>query len=246
MQLIYFPLTICAGYYSRDCASRAEGSVRTVTSYHRSGGSSQISFARNRFRHLRRGRVFMRRWGATGCDWRRAQKIAKPRTGCVSRSSTLNWAKAWSVRTRRELIRITSMSSASTCWLRTRPMAALWALIECNQEVRLRANLGYYSEQEFEFAPYEPLRRDILELGRASIDREHRTPEVLTLLWRGIAQYAHDMGLRYLIGCSSLNSKDPGRRLADVSRTRAVPGFAGIRDDADRSLRMSQRAGGCG
>lgn len=70
-------------------------------------------------------------------------------------------------------------------------------------------NLGYYSEQEFSFAPYEPLRADILELGRASIDREHRTPEVLTLLWRGIAQYASDMGLRYLVGCSSLNSKDP-------------------------------------
>ena len=71
------------------------------------------------------------------------------------------------------------------------------------------ANLGYYSEQEFNFAPYEPLRPGILELGRASIDREHRTPEVLTLLWRGIAQYANDMGLRYLVGCSSLTSKDP-------------------------------------
>ena len=70
-------------------------------------------------------------------------------------------------------------------------------------------NRGYYSEQEFDFAPYEPLRADILELGRASIDREHRTPEVLTLLWRGIAQYANDMGLRYLIGCSSLTSEDP-------------------------------------
>lgn len=68
---------------------------------------------------------------------------------------------------------------------------------------------GYYSEQEFHFGPYEPLRAGILELGRASIDREHRTPEVLTLLWRGIAQYATDMGLRYLIGCSSLSSKDP-------------------------------------
>jgi putative hemolysin len=70
-------------------------------------------------------------------------------------------------------------------------------------------NLGYYSEQEFDLAPYEPLRAAILELGRASIDREHRTPEVLTLLWRGIAQYAHDMGLRYLLGCSSLNSNEP-------------------------------------
>jgi len=46
-------------------------------------------------------------------------------------------------------------------------------------------------------------------LGRALIDREHRTPEVLTLLWRGIAQYATGVGLRYLIGCSSLNSREP-------------------------------------
>lgn len=71
------------------------------------------------------------------------------------------------------------------------------------------AKLGYYSEQEFNLAPYEPLRPGILELGRAAIDREHRTPEVLTLLWRGIAQYANDLGLRYLLGCSSLNSCDP-------------------------------------
>jgi putative hemolysin len=70
-------------------------------------------------------------------------------------------------------------------------------------------NLGYYSQQEFDLSPYEPMRGEILELGRASIDREHRTPEVLTLLWRGIAQYATDMQLRYLIGCSSLNSADP-------------------------------------
>jgi len=70
-------------------------------------------------------------------------------------------------------------------------------------------NFGYYSEQEFNLAPYEPLRAGILELGRASIDREHRTPEVLMLLWRGIAQYATNMGLRTLLGCSSLNSNDP-------------------------------------
>ncbi|MGA9586024.1 MAG: GNAT family N-acyltransferase [Terracidiphilus sp.] len=89
-------------------------------------------------------------------------------------------------------------------------------------------NLGYYSAQEFEFAPYEPLRRDILELGRASIDREHRTPEVLTLLWRGIAQYANEMGLRYLVGCSSLNSKDPSegwQMYRELERYRVSPEF---------------------
>ena len=71
------------------------------------------------------------------------------------------------------------------------------------------ATFGYYSAQEFEFAPYECIRQQVLELGRASIDRRHRSSEVLTLLWRGIAQYAKFHGLRYLIGCSSLNSKDP-------------------------------------
>ncbi|HME58760.1 MAG TPA: GNAT family N-acyltransferase [Terracidiphilus sp.] len=89
-------------------------------------------------------------------------------------------------------------------------------------------NLGYYSEQEFDLAPYEPLRADILELGRASIDREHRTPEVLTLLWRGIAQYATDMGLRYLIGCSSLTSKDPAEGwqvYSQLERYRVSPEF---------------------
>ncbi len=70
-------------------------------------------------------------------------------------------------------------------------------------------NLGYYSQREFVLAPYEPLRPGILELGRAAVDREHRTAEVLTLLWRGIAQYAAGMGLRYLLGCSSLNSRNP-------------------------------------
>lgn len=70
-------------------------------------------------------------------------------------------------------------------------------------------NLGYYSEREFDFAPYHPIRSHVLELGRASIHRDHRSSEVLTLLWRGIAQYARFYGLRYLIGCSSLNSRDP-------------------------------------
>jgi putative hemolysin len=97
-------------------------------------------------------------------------------------------------------------------------------------------NLGYYSEQEFDFSPYAAMRSEILELGRASIDRDHRTPEVLTLLWRGIAQYATDMQLRYLIGCSSLNSADPREgwqmyaqlgnyRVAEELRTLPMAGF---------------------
>ena len=99
--------------------------------------------------------------------------------------------------------------SASICWSKTKLTRRIVGTYRMQSGETAARNLGYYSEQEFNFAPYEPLRSGILELGRASIDREHRTPEVLTLLWRGIAQYATDMGLRYLVGCSSLNSKDP-------------------------------------
>lgn len=71
------------------------------------------------------------------------------------------------------------------------------------------ANIGYYSEQEFDFAPFEGIRHELVELGRACIAKEHRNMVVLGLLWKGIAQYAKVFGVRYLIGCSSLTSTDP-------------------------------------
>jgi putative hemolysin len=70
-------------------------------------------------------------------------------------------------------------------------------------------NLGYYGAQEFDFAPYEALRGKLVELGRACIHRDHRSFEVLTLLWRGIASYAVERDARYLVGCSSLTSQSP-------------------------------------
>lgn len=68
---------------------------------------------------------------------------------------------------------------------------------------------GYYSEQEFCFAPYEGIRNQVVELGRACIHRDHRSSEVLHLLWRGIARYALVNGARYMMGCCSLTSQDP-------------------------------------
>ncbi|HYY72688.1 MAG TPA: GNAT family N-acyltransferase [Candidatus Bathyarchaeia archaeon] len=68
-------------------------------------------------------------------------------------------------------------------------------------------NQGYYSALEFDFSPYEAIRDSLVELGRACIHRRHRSFEVLSLLWRGIAQYALERKARYLIGCSSLTSQ---------------------------------------
>jgi putative hemolysin len=98
------------------------------------------------------------------------------------------------------------------------------------------SNFGYYSEREFDFSPYEPIRNSLVELGRASIHRDHRSFEVLTLLWRGIASYALQRNARYLVGCSSLTSQCPQEgsdmywRLKEflvepVLRTSPRPGF---------------------
>jgi putative hemolysin len=69
-------------------------------------------------------------------------------------------------------------------------------------------NFGYYSEQEFCFAPYEGMRSQIVELGRACIHRDHRSAEVLNLLWRGLARHSLANGARYMMGCCSLTSQD--------------------------------------
>jgi len=91
------------------------------------------------------------------------------------------------------------------------------------------ANRGYYSEQEFEFTPFEPLRGELIELGRACVHQQHRNLVVLGLLWRGIADYARARGGRYLCGCSSITSQDPAvgaSAYSDLCRKHlAVPGL---------------------
>lgn len=75
--------------------------------------------------------------------------------------------------------------------------------------VNAAAYHGYYCEQEFEFSHFERARGEIVELGRACVQREHRNLVVLGLLWKGIADYARSHNGRYLLGCSSLTSQDP-------------------------------------
>lgn len=116
-----------------------------------------------------------------------------------------------------------------------------------------REHLGYYSAREFDFAPFEPYRAQLLELGRACIHRDHRSFAVLSLLWRGIADYAQRHQALYLIGCSSLTSGDSAigaaawqRLRAHLAppcwRTRPMPGFAcalaPVASDAPRTPKL--------
>lgn len=77
-----------------------------------------------------------------------------------------------------------------------------------------RRNLGYYCNQLFDFSVYEPIRPQLLELGRACVHVDFRNSMVLHALWKGIALYATRIGSRYLVGCNSISSQDEDYGLA--------------------------------
>ncbi len=101
-------------------------------------------------------------------------------------------------------------------------------LVESNGEVvgtyrmqtgeRAATHLGFYSAQEFDLSPFEPIRPQVLELGRACVHQDHRNMHVLSMLWRGISAYARQHSCRYMLGCSSLTSQDPVEGLALFDR----------------------------
>jgi putative hemolysin len=79
---------------------------------------------------------------------------------------------------------------------------------------RAKGNLGYYGEEFFDFGPFEEIRAEVLELGRACVCEDYRNTLVLHMLWKGIAKYAMSSGARYLLGCSSISSQDQAEGMA--------------------------------
>lgn len=69
---------------------------------------------------------------------------------------------------------------------------------------------GFYSASEFDLGglPGDVLDASV-EIGRACIHKDHRSLQVLYLLWKGIGRYTSFHRKRYLFGCCSLNSQDP-------------------------------------
>ena len=107
------------------------------------------------------------------------------------------------------------------------------------------AKIGYYSEQEFDFSPLEPIRDSLVEVGRAAILKEHRTFEVLNLLWKGIANYATEHRGRYLVGCSSLTSQDPAEGFELYRQLQPFLASPELRTKPQNGFELPQRAGDC-
>lgn len=67
-----------------------------------------------------------------------------------------------------------------------------------------------YTALEFELQKlFSENEGPFLELGRACIHKEYRKGSIISLLWRGIAEYMNLSGAKILFGCSSLKINNP-------------------------------------
>ena len=73
----------------------------------------------------------------------------------------------------------------------------------------LRAG-GLYSDQEFDLAPLNELRPQMVELGRSCVHVEHRHGGVILALWGALAEFMQRNQLQAMVGCASIPMQYPG------------------------------------
>lgn len=67
----------------------------------------------------------------------------------------------------------------------------------------------FYSQGEFDLSDLLNRKGNKLELGRACISKEHRSGQVMQLLWRGVSAYFKATSAQYLFGCTSVKTMEP-------------------------------------
>ena len=73
-----------------------------------------------------------------------------------------------------------------------------------------KAGLGFYSSGIFDLGIFsEVVQKNMLEIGRACIAKDHRKAGVFFLLWKGLAEVLYANRLRYFFGCNSVASQNP-------------------------------------
>ena len=85
-------------------------------------------------------------------------------------------------------------------------------------EMAKQSGLGFYSGTLFDLSTMpDDIWQQAVEIGRACIALEHRSLQVLYLLWRGLGLYLSHNQKRYLFGCCSLTSQDQneGKQVMD-------------------------------
>lgn len=117
----------------------------------------------------------------------------------------------------------------------------------------------FYSAREFNISKILSHPGVKLELGRACIHHDYRRGIVISLLWRGIADYMIATQAQLLFGCASIKTQDPRQAallnrhfigegrvtedfLAPPTMSYAMPGFDLWMKDQDKSLTETEVA----
>ena len=97
-----------------------------------------------------------------------------------------------------------------------------------------RRRFGFYAEREFDLQNIKRLDGELLELGRSCAHRDYRDKPLIQFMWQAIANYVKTHRVRYLFGCASFYTTDPG----EVSEFHA---FLKTRHYAPEKLRVHPR-----
>lgn len=97
-------------------------------------------------------------------------------------------------------------------------------------------SFGFYSETEFDLTNVKRSGLRLLELGRSCVALEYRDGRVISLLFRGIAEYLRRTDADALMGCASLHGTD----LPELS---SIQEMISRRFLSDPSLRVTPRRG---
>lgn len=100
-----------------------------------------------------------------------------------------------------------------------------------------KTELGLYSSREYNIEGIDDIIDEVIEVGRSCVHPDFRNGSVIGLLWSGISATLVRSGLRYLLGCVSLETVDPDvgwalyeyfksrEKLCSTLKATPVPGF---------------------
>lgn len=78
-----------------------------------------------------------------------------------------------------------------------------------NPQAALRCG-KLYSDGEFKLDALNPLRSQLVEVGRSCVHPDFRQGAVILALWRGLGKYMNEHGFRWMLGCTSVSLSDGG------------------------------------
>ena len=97
---------------------------------------------------------------------------------------------------------------------------------------------GLYTATEFDVRAFDPLRRSLVEMGRAVVRDGHRNGGVVLLMWAGILAYLDKYDYDYVTGCVSVPISDQADGDAPGSQLRGVRDFILSRHAAPPQYRV--------